>query len=189
VKPAFRSRPSAGFSTSPRWSQMKRLESALGHPAAWVFTAQRGAQPGAAPHQYAGRAARIGRLLIFCIGGGRRGRSALRAGFSLLIATPGHLLKGRAPGPGAFQHRWVADCGVQLEKEPVLVLSGRLPDDQPVPASAALAAYSAGFVENKKGALKWSSIDPRAWHVADRVFTRAAGNYDSYWREAGYRRR
>lgn len=114
--------------------------------------------------------------------------AAYAQGFSLLIATPGHLLKGAHPALGPSNTDGLLMIGVQLKKSqcsfyqegyPIISLY------QPGPRSMNIPLVS---VENKKGAFRIVEHLIRDHGLSRIAFLRGPkGNYDSYGREAGYR--
>jgi LacI family transcriptional regulator len=109
-------------------------------------------------------------------------------GFSLLIATQGHLIKGERPALGPSNTDGLLILGVQLKKKhfsfcqdgyPIISLY------QPAPRSLHIPLVS---VENKKGAFNLVEHLICVHGMKRIAFLRGPkGNYDSYWREAGYR--
>lgn len=114
--------------------------------------------------------------------------TAYADGFSLLIATPGHILKGERPALGPSNTDGLLIVSVQLKKSqfsfyqegyPIISLY------QPAPRSLHIPLVS---VENKKGAFKVVEHLIREHSMSRIAFLRGPkGNYDSFWREAGYR--
>lgn len=114
--------------------------------------------------------------------------AAYADGFSLLIATPGHLIKGERPALGPSNTDGLLIVSVQLKKKlfsfyqdgyPIISLY------QPAPRSLNIPLVS---IENKKGAFKVVEHLIREHCMARIAYLRGPkGNYDSYWREAGYR--
>jgi DNA-binding LacI/PurR family transcriptional regulator len=113
---------------------------------------------------------------------------AYTEGFSLLIATSGHLIRGERPAIGPSNTDGLLIVGVQMKKNlfsfcqdgyPIISLY------QPAPRSLHIPLIS---VENKKGAFKVVEHLIREHDFSRIAFLRGPkGNYDSYWREAGYR--
>jgi DNA-binding LacI/PurR family transcriptional regulator len=114
--------------------------------------------------------------------------AAYADGFSLLIATPGHLIRGERPALGPSNTDGMLIVGVQLKKKqfsfyqegyPIISLY------QPAPRSLQIPLVS---VENKNGAYKVVEHLIREHGMTRIAFLRGPkGNYDSYWREAGFR--
>lgn len=109
-------------------------------------------------------------------------------GFSLLIATPEHLLRGEHPVLGPFNTDGLLIVDVQLRKSQFSFFQDGYPIIslyQPAPRSLHIPLIS---VENKKGAFKVVEHLIRVHGMSRIAFLRGPkGNYDSYWREAGYR--
>lgn len=114
--------------------------------------------------------------------------AAYAEGFSLLIATPGHLIKGAHPALGPSNTDGMLIIGVQLKKSLFTFYQDGYPIVslyQPAPRSLNIPLVS---VENKKGAFKIIEHLIRDHGLTRIAFLRGPkGNYDSYWREAGYR--
>lgn len=109
-------------------------------------------------------------------------------GFSLLTATPGHLKRGERPALGPSNTDGLLIVGVQLKKSHFDFYQDAYPIIsvyQPAPRSLNLPLVS---IENKKGAFKVVEHLIREHGMSRIAYLRGPkGNYDSYWREAGYR--
>jgi DNA-binding LacI/PurR family transcriptional regulator len=114
--------------------------------------------------------------------------AAYAEGFSLLIATPGHLSRGGHPALVPSNTDGLLMVGVQLKAKhfsfyhngyPIISLY------QPAPRALHIPLIT---VENKKGAFKIVEHLVREHGMTRIAFLRGPkGNYDSRWREVGYR--
>ena len=114
--------------------------------------------------------------------------AAYAEGYSLLIATPGHLIKGERPALGPFNTDGLLIVAVQMKKKlysfyqdgyPIISLY------QPAPRSLHIPLVS---VDNKRGAFKVVEHLIHEHGMTQIAYLRGPrGNFDSYWREVGYR--
>jgi LacI family transcriptional regulator len=114
--------------------------------------------------------------------------AAHEGGFSLLIATPGHMNQGERPALGPSNTDGLLLVGVQLKKKHFSFWQDSYPMIslyQPAPRSLHVPLVS---IENKIGAFNIVEHLVKAHNMTRIGFLRGPkGNYDSHWREAGYR--
>ncbi len=129
----------------------------------------------------------VGSPFFGCVVAGAE-EAAYEEGFSLLLETPEHLTRGRRPVLGPSNTDGLLLMGVQIKKKQFSYYQEGYPIVslyQPAPRSLHIPLIS---VENKKGAFMIVDHLIRAHGLSRIAFLRGPkGNYDSYWREAGYR--